>query len=416
MSNEKLSRSRKHYEIPDLRISDEESAAIKQIMRRLRGKPEDVSSPPTGTPHEASLPPQEPQPEGGSKRASSKRASSMSQLKKSQLKKSQLNLSQLELSQLTESQLSMSQLDENVALNWRTIEHTRIPQVVFDEILPTLPVAAQGIYLQLLRLTLGFHRPVCHISLEALKSRCNQSLASVKRHLELLIRRGLVRKVGVRFGGSDRGSYLMPVIPGVFNEAETSQLNMSQLNVSQLTESQLSMSQLTESQVNSSQLNMSQLNMSHKKYDDDDFEIKSHHQTEKADDDDSPHLRKVKEIYARLTGNAWTASDTRAYREHGIQQYGLEHVEAIMEAVAERAPERINSFNYFVREIVTAARPESRGARRRRLEQIVRRIQQLHVGAPHYGIADLAEDVKRACAREGIPFDPDLFNEIIGLG
>jgi len=42
--------------------------------------------------------------------------------------------------------------------------------------------------------------------------------------------------------------------------------------------------------------------------------------------DDSPHLKRVKEIYARLTGNAWTASDTRAYREHGIEQYGLEHV------------------------------------------------------------------------------------------
>ncbi|MEM4412708.1 MAG: hypothetical protein QXD59_00370 [Candidatus Caldarchaeum sp.] len=86
-----------------------------------------------------------------------------------------------------------------------------------------------------------------------------------------------------------------------------------------------------------------------------------------------------------------------------------------MTAVAERAPERINSFAYFVREIAAAARPESRAALRRRLEQIVRRVRQLHVGAANYGIADLAEDVKRTCAREGIPFDPDLFNEIIGL-
>jgi hypothetical protein len=152
----------------------------------------------------------------------------------------------------------------------------------------------------------------------------------------------------------------------------------------------------------------------HKKYDDDDFEIKHHHQ--KADDDDDPpHLRKVKEIYARLTGNAWTAADTRAYRENGIERYGVEHVEAVMSAVVERAPERINSFAYFVREIVQAARPESQGARRRRLERIVRQVQQLHVGAANYGLPDLVEDVKRACAREGIPFDTDLFNEIIGL-
>ena len=386
MSSEKRSRSRKPYEIPDLRITDEESAAVKQIMRRLRGKlPESSGEDMTA----ASVRAGGATASAGSKRASSKRASSMSQLNMSQLTESQLNMSQLNMSQLTESQLSMSQLDESLSINWRSIEHTRIPQVVFDEVLPTLPVAAQALYVQLLRLTLGFQRRMCHVSLDVLKYRCNQSLASVKRHLELLIRRGLVRKVAVRYGGRDRGTYLMPVIPGVLGEAESSQLTMSQLNMSQLT-------------------------MSHKKYDDDDFEIKHHHQ--KADDDDSPHLRKVKEIYTQLTGNAWTAADTRAYRENGIEQYGLEHVEAVMAAVAERAPERINSFAYFVREIAAAARPESRGARKRRLERIVRRVQQLHVGAANYGLADLVEDVKRACAREGVPFDTDLFNEIIGLG
>ena len=411
MSSEKRSRSRKPYEIPDLRITDEESAAVKQIMRRLRGKlPESSGEDMTA----ASVRAGGATASAGSKRASSKRASSMSQLNMSQLTESQLNMSQLNMSQLTESQLSMSQLDESLSINWRSIEHTRIPQVVFDEVLPTLPVAAQALYVQLLRLTLGFQRRMCHVSLDVLKYRCNQSLASVKRHLELLIRRGLVRKVAVRYGGRDRGTYLMPVIPGVLGEAESSQLTMSQLNMSQLTESQLSTSQLTESQLTMSQLNMSQLTMSHKKYDDDDFEIKHHHQ--KADDDDSPHLRKVKEIYTQLTGNAWTAADTRAYRENGIEQYGLEHVEAVMAAVAERAPERINSFAYFVREIAAAARPESRGARKRRLERIVRRVQQLHVGAANYGLADLVEDVKRACAREGVPFDTDLFNEIIGLG
>ena len=37
------------------------------------------------------------------------------------------------------------------------------------------------------------------------------------------------------------------------------------------------------------------------------------------------------------------------------------------------------------------------------------------MGARHYAITDFVFDVKRACAREGVPFDNDLYNSIIRM-
>ena len=47
------------------------------------------------------------------------------------------------------------------------------------------------------------------------------------------------------------------------------------------------------------------------------------------------------------------------------------------------------------------------------LEKIVRRIRDNSVGREGYSRIDFVEDVKCACAREGVAFDHDLFNELI---
>ncbi len=47
------------------------------------------------------------------------------------------------------------------------------------------------------------------------------------------------------------------------------------------------------------------------------------------------------------------------------------------------------------------------------LEKIVHRIRDNSVGAD-LSQADFVEDVKCACAREGVQFDNDLFNELVG--
>jgi hypothetical protein len=47
---------------------------------------------------------------------------------------------------------------------------------------------------------------------------------------------------------------------------------------------------------------------------------------------------------------------------------------------------------------------------------IIRRVRENHTGLSNYSIADLVFDVKNACAREGVIFDNDLFNDAMREG
>jgi hypothetical protein len=91
-----------------------------------------------------------------------------------------------------------------------------------------------------------------------------------------------------------------------------------------------------------------------------------------------------------------------------------EKIIAWMEAVVRRTPTKINSFRYFVKEILTLPDPRNRAWQKKRIEKIVCRIRDTSVGSGEYSMADLAEDVKCACAREGVIFDNDTFNELVG--
>lgn len=56
--------------------------------------------------------------------------------------------------------------------------------------------------------------------------------------------------------------------------------------------------------------------------------------------------------------------------------------------------------------------PVNRAWRKKQLEKIVRRIQENAVGRADYSEGDFVEDVKRACAREAVPFENDIFDEL----
>jgi hypothetical protein len=374
---------------------------------------------------------------GSPSRASSNIDSSQSQLTKQSLNSDKLNLSQLNLSQLTQSQLLASrqenlplslepqslplvaptELDNDliieiplpsrptplgkhesspIEINWRAVEHTRIPQVVFDEILPQLPPMAQTPYLQLLRLTLGFQRSSCHISLESWASRSNQSLASIKRQAAILQQRGLLKKESVVFGGSGRGSYFCPVIPGVLNDdsIKTKKLGSDKPkeNLSQLTQSRLSASQLTQSQL--TQNYMKEIDLDH--------ENKIDH-----------HEREVMTIYQELTGNPPTLADLVSYRK--IAYLGTDTVIFYMKQVFERSSEPIGSFAYFTKAVTKATQEQqrSRASQKRNLEKIVERIRQSRVGS-RITISEMIEEIKRACIRDNVSYNNDLVNEILG--
>ncbi len=89
-------------------------------------------------------------------------------------------------------------------------------------------------------------------------------------------------------------------------------------------------------------------------------------------------------------------------------------IASVVDAVTRRTPARINSFKYFVREILTIPDPRKRAWHKKRLENVIRRIRENAVGCADYSTGDFVEDVKRACAREAVPFDNDLFSELTG--
>lgn len=374
-----------------------------------------------------------------SNRAGSEGASSDSQLTNEYTPTSQLSQSQPPVSQLTDSQLLMSQPEprpewqperasrqmegqlelaprrnnpatssesNSLTLNWRAIEHTRIPQMVFDEIIPKLPPMAQMPYLQLLRLTLGFQRSNCHISLEVWASRCNQSLASIKRQAALLQERGLLLKEHVIFGGAGRGSYYRPVIPGVLNDdpGNSGTKRTYRSGGSSISSANNSVSQLTESQLSQSQPPASQLTGNYMKSDHD-------HDLKNINDH---HEMQVMMTYKKLTGNRITKADQSAYQR--VVHIEAETITLLMRQIYERSLEPIGSLAYFVKAILNATQEQhrSRAAQKRSLERIVERIRQNRVGG-RSALADLIEEIKRTCVRDNIIYNNDLVNEILGL-
>jgi hypothetical protein len=126
------------------------------------------------------------------------------------------------------------------------------------------------------------------------------------------------------------------------------------------------------------------------------------------------HLAGVRAAYEKATGNRWKKSDSDAYEENGLKKLPVETIISAVEAVSKRTPVKINSFRYFVKELVSLQDPDNRAWRKKQLAKIVRRIQENTVGRADYSPGDFLEDVKCACARETVPFDNDIFNELAG--
>jgi hypothetical protein len=121
---------------------------------------------------------------------------------------------------------------------------------------------------------------------------------------------------------------------------------------------------------------------------------------------------RVRTAYERLTGNRWSQSDTEACKKHGLDQIQVGTTISVLEAVIKRTPFKINSFKYFIREILSMPDPRNRAWQKKQLEKIVTRVQNISVSRAGYSRIDLLEDVKCACAREGVVFNDDVYNEL----
>jgi hypothetical protein len=121
----------------------------------------------------------------------------------------------------------------------------------------------------------------------------------------------------------------------------------------------------------------------------------------------------VREAYEKATGNRWNQSDSEAYVQNSIANVPATKIVSVLETVSRRTPTKINSFKYFVKEITAQPDPRNRTWQKKRLEKIVHKVRDISVGRGDYSMADFVEDVKCNCAREGIVFENDLFNELV---
>jgi hypothetical protein len=76
-------------------------------------------------------------------------------------------------------------------------QHTRIPNEIFEDILPTLRTSEQSILLRLYRLTWGFQKDSCHVSMGKLGKSCNLSARQVTTCVQVLEKRRLIKRVNV---------------------------------------------------------------------------------------------------------------------------------------------------------------------------------------------------------------------------
>jgi hypothetical protein len=98
----------------------------------------------------------------------------------------------------------------------RPEQHTRIPNEIFEDILPTLRTSEQSILLRLYRLTWGFQKDTCHVSMSKLGKACNLSTRQVTTCVQILEKRHLIRRVHVDLDNKnkhERGVVFQMLLP-----------------------------------------------------------------------------------------------------------------------------------------------------------------------------------------------------------
>jgi hypothetical protein len=300
----------------------------------------------------------------------------------------------------------------------------RVPNTLNFSLFPTLDLFTKAVYYQLFLLSHGFRRDTCLVSLPKLAKSVLMSQRKVQNTIVYLEKRGLIEKLESKLGGPARGNLYRVPLPcaGMVQDATVAPGATLAGDATLVPHATLAQGATVARGATNKE-----------KLDDDDLKT-NHHQRaqalqptippvenhshaaaprERAESADR-HLALVRAAYERATGNRWKKSDSDAYEENGLKKLPAETIISAVEAVVQRTPVKINSFRYFVQELVALPDPGNRAWRKKQLEKIIRRIQENAVGRADYSAGDFVEDVKRTCAREAIPFDNDILNELAG--
>ncbi|HEX2523438.1 MAG TPA: hypothetical protein VHP35_15050 [Terriglobia bacterium] len=316
--------------------------------------------------------------------------------------------------------------------NLTTVKGTlHVPNTIVDVLLPALEPAAALLYLRLYRLSHGYRNESCIVGLQKLATATHTSQKTVQRAIDYLEKRRLIVREGANLGGRTRGLQFRIRVPGSLANLTT--LDKTATVAKTTTPDKVAkMTTLVDLASNK----------------DDDLLNTNHHQSREEPSFPQPrttvpqearvarrendplldpskaglgsgkhpsldHLTQTVTAYTSVTRNPWLQTDTVSYLQHHIDQVPIEKLKTVIQAVFERAECRINSFAYFVKEILAINDQRTLGGRRKALAGIIRRVRENHMGLSNYRMADLVFDVKTACAREGVMFDNDLFNELI---
>jgi len=244
-----------------------------------------------------------------------------------------------------------------------------------DELMPTLGAAEQIVLRRLYRLSYGFNRNTTDpVSLNKLAVKCNLGDATVKRALKGLVERGLIQ-VHKDYSHDPNGGNKYTVLGSVIESLAQNEPGSD-------------LARLKTSPIN---------------HDHDD--LKNTHD----------HQMAVMTIYQQITNNNWTKVDQKAYEQ--IKNIPPEQIEQGIRRAFERAASRPGSLAYFIKEILNPSLGQSKATERQRgqMRRIIEQIRETHIGAgSEYRPEQFRQDVERACCREGLIFDLDLFLEIVG--
>jgi hypothetical protein len=298
----------------------------------------------------------------------------------------------------------------------------RIPNTVNYSLFPTLDPFAKAVYFQLFLLSHGFKRDTCIVGLSKLSKSVLMSQRKVQDTINYLERRGLIKRLRAILGGPAKGNVYQVMVPAAEPASDTTVAEDATIHGDATKAPHAAVARPSAA-----------AQFATNKYDDDDDDLKnkSSSKGEKFQTDRNPvenhrgatapreketaeqDFLVVREAYEKATGNRWNQSDSETYQQNNIRNVPATKIVSVIEAVARRTPTKINSFRYFIKEITAQRDPRNRAWQKKRLEKIVHRIRDISVGRSGYSMADFVEDVKCGCAREGVVFENDLFNELV---
>jgi hypothetical protein len=305
----------------------------------------------------------------------------------------------------------------------------RIPNTINFSLFPTLDPFAKAVYYQLFLKSYGFHSDTCLVSLLALAKSVLMSQRKVQNTISYLESRGLVKRLGSRLGGKDRGNYYQALVP---EDDLSNNPNLPPEKCDETEASCMAPDATLAPRASLAPHATVARGATIKNDDDDDIKIKNKSSSNEVTEIGGKLVENhtcaaappeketaeqnfllVREAYEKATGNRWNQSDSEAYEQNKIVDVPAAKTVSVLDAVVRRTPTKINSFKYFVKEITAQPDPRNRAWQKKRLEKIMHKIRDISVGRSGYSMADFVEDVKCSCAREGIMFESDLFNELV---